>query len=66
MEILFFLGLAILVHVGLAYLSMRFFARFTKKSQYKLLLDGSILILSLLVLFTISFVIIIQSVSLER
>lgn len=63
---LLFLVFTLMILAGIAYLIMRFFNRWTAKSQHKTTLNGVIFIASYALLLFISFVIFIMNVSFER
>ncbi|KFF01460.1 hypothetical protein IX38_17895 [Chryseobacterium luteum] len=63
---LLFLVFTLMILAGIAYLIMRFFNRWTAKSQHKTALNGVIFIASYALLLFISFVIFIMNVSFER
>ncbi|MDP9959940.1 Na+(H+)/acetate symporter ActP [Chryseobacterium lathyri] len=56
----------LLILAGLSYLVMRFFNRWTAKSQHKIVLNGLIFVVSYALLLFISFIILIMNVSFER
>ncbi|MGC4041522.1 MAG: hypothetical protein QM710_12255 [Flavobacterium sp.] len=67
MEIFFILLVAFfLILAGLAYLSMKFFKRFTANSKYRILLNVLVFTLSFAILFAITVFIIDNTVTIER
>lgn len=65
MELIFFV-FVIVVLGGIAYLSTKFFDRFTKNSQYHLVLNGLVFVLSFVLCVAIAFFIFISTVTFER
>ncbi|SIS29320.1 hypothetical protein SAMN05421639_101422 [Chryseobacterium shigense] len=65
-SLIFFYLFILLIYGSLAYLVMRYFNRWTLKSQYKTLWNTLIFIGSLALLLVISFIIFINTVSFER
>jgi len=66
MEFFFIVGLVFIFYLGLSFLSMRFFRRFTQKSRFNLLLDAAVVILSFLILSAITISILANAVVLSR
>ncbi|MBB6370272.1 Na+(H+)/acetate symporter ActP [Chryseobacterium shigense] len=65
MELLFFVFI-LLIPAGISYLVVRFFNRWTAKSQHKTVLNGLIFIASYALLLFISFVIFMSNVNMGR
>lgn len=63
---LLFLVFILLLFAGISYLVMRFFNRWTSKSQYKTVWDVLVFVGSFALLFFISFIIFMMNVNLGR